>query len=159
MLPALLPGLEQESFPWQRGSPRLILRTAVQGVVLAALATPLVWLQTQTGWMTALVLLVIPLWALLGILVWRNLGFALGRDFLSLQHGIIGRTVAYLPTAKVQAVVVRQGPIGQALGLAELTVFVAGGSPTRLPDLTLADARAVAHAIAERAAIAAAATW
>jgi uncharacterized membrane protein YdbT with pleckstrin-like domain len=59
------------------------------------------------------VLLVVPLWALLGVLVWRNLGFAPRRcDFLALQHGIIGRTVAYLPTAKVQAVVLRQGPFG-----------------------------------------------
>ena len=157
MLPALLPGLEQESFPWQRGSSRLILRTTLQGVLLAAVATPLLWL--QTGWTALLVLLVVPLWALLGVLVWRNLGFALGRDFLALQHGIIGRTVAYLPTAKVQAVVVRQGPIGQLLGLAELTVFVAGGSPTRLPDLTLADAQSLAHEIATRAGIAAAATW
>lgn len=157
MLPALLPGLERESFAWQRGSPRLILRTSLQGVLLAATVTPLLWL--QAGWTAAFVLLVIPVWALLGVLVWRNLGFALGDGFLTLQHGIIGSTVAYLPTTKVQAVVVRQGPVGQLLGLADLTVYVAGGSPTRLPDLTLADARALARAIAERAAVAAAATW
>ncbi|MFN9704126.1 MAG: PH domain-containing protein, partial [Planctomycetota bacterium] len=61
--------------------------------------------------------------------------------------------------AKVQAVVVRQGPIEQALGLASLTVFVAGGSPTRVPDLLVADARAVARAVSCRAATAAARTW
>jgi membrane protein YdbS with pleckstrin-like domain len=55
----------------------------------------------------------------------------------------------------VQAVVVEQSPLAQLLGLAELTVYVAGGSPTRLPDLTLWDARKLATAIAARAATAA----
>ncbi|MBL8738054.1 MAG: PH domain-containing protein [Planctomycetes bacterium] len=157
MLPALLPGLERETFAWQRGSKRLVLRTALQGVLLAAVTTPFV--AVHTGAMALLLLLLIPLWALLGVLVWRNLGFGLGDAFLTLQHGVIGRTIAYLPTAKVQAVVLRQGPFAQLLGLADLTVFVAGGSPTRLPDLTLADARALAGAIAERAATAAARDW
>ncbi len=157
LLPALLPGLEQESFEWQRGSARLILRTAVPGTVLALVLTPVLW--SQAGPVAAFLLLLAPLWALLGLLVWRNLGFALGRDFLTLQHGVIGRTVAYVPTAKVQAVVVRRGPLSLLLGLADLTVYVAGGSPTRLPDLTLADARRLANAIAQRAATAAAAAW
>lgn len=157
LLPALLPGLERETFAWQRGSPRLVLRTALQGVLLAAIATPFV--AVHTGAVALLLLLLIPLWALLGVLVWRNLGFGLGDAFLTLQHGVIGRTIAYLPTAKVQAVVLRQGPFAQLLGLADLTVFVAGGSPTRLPDLTVADARALAAAIAERAAAAAALDW
>ena len=59
----------------------------------------------------------------------------------------------------VQAVVVRQSPIGLLLGLADLTVYVAGGSPTRLPDLTLRDARALCHELSARAARAAAADW
>lgn len=157
LLPALLPGLERETFAWQRGSKRLVLRTALQGVLLAAITTP--FLAVHTGAVALLLLLLIPLCALLGVLVWRNLGFGLGDAFLTLQHGVIGRTIAYLPTAKVQAVVLRQGPFAQLLGLADLTVFVAGGSPTRLPDLTLADARALAAAIAERAATAAALDW
>ncbi len=157
LLPALLPGIEQETFGWQRGSAKLIVRTALQGVALAALTIPPLW--RQTGPMALLLLLLIPLWALLGVLVWRNLGYALGREFLCLRHGVIGRTTAFLPIAKVQAVVVRQGPLAQLLGLAELTVFVAGGSPTRLPDLVLADARALRAEIAARAAIAAARDW
>jgi membrane protein YdbS with pleckstrin-like domain len=103
--------------------------------------------------------LVVPLWALLGVLVWRNLGYALGERTLLLQHGIIGRTTAWLPTDKVQAVVLRQGPLAQLLGLADLTIYVAGGSPTRVPDLLAADARALVATIGERAAIAAARDW
>jgi putative membrane protein len=159
LLPALLPGLERDTFAWNRGSRRLVGRTALQGVVLAAIAAPLAWLQFGTAGAAAAALLLVPLWAVLGVLVWRNLGWALGRDFLALQYGVIGRTIAYVPTAKVQAVVVRQGPITLPLGLADLTVYVAGGSPTRIPDLTLADARALAAQIGQRAAVAAAAAW
>lgn len=157
LLPALLPGLERETFAWGRGSARLIARTALQGVVLATVAIAGLW--PQTGATSLLALLLVPLWALLGVLVWRNLGFGLGADFLALQHGVLGRTIAYVPTAKVQAVVVRAGPFAQLLGLAELTVYVAGGSPTRLPDLTAGDARALAATIAARAADAARADW
>jgi putative membrane protein len=157
LLPAILPGIEHTEFSWHRGSPLLIARTALQGVVLAAIAAPIaVW---RLGLPGLVVLVVMPLWAVLGVLVWRNLGWARGEQFFALQHGIIGRTFACVPTAKVQAVVVRQGPFQQLLGLAELTVYVAGGSPTRLPDLTLGDARMVSAELAERASRAAAADW
>jgi putative membrane protein len=157
LLPALLPGLEREAFPWLRGSRRLVVRTAAQGLMLTPLLLFLASL--KYGPYALLALLLVPAFAVLGVLVWRNLAYALGQDVLALQHGIIGRTVAYVPTAKVQAVVMRRGPIAQLLGLADLTVYVAGGSPTRLPDLTVADARWLAHAIAQRAGIAAAASW
>ncbi len=157
LLPAVLPGLEREQFDWRRGSVRLVVRTGVQGALLAALVIPPLWV--QAGSVALLALLLMPAFALLGVLVWRNLGFALGNEFLTLQHGIIGRTIAYVPTTKVQAVVVRQGPVGQLLGLADLTVYVAGGSPTRLPDLVLSDAKALGAAIAERAALAANHSW
>lgn len=157
LLPALLPGIERAVFTWQRGSPRLIGRTALQGVLLAAVATPVAYWRIGAPGLLALML--VPIWAVLGVLVWRNLGWARAEQFFALQHGIVGRTFACVPTAKVQAVVVRQGPLAQLLGLAELTVYVAGGSPTRLPDLTLGDALVVAQALAERAARAAAADW
>jgi len=157
LLPALLPGIEQQGFGWRRGSRRLILRTALQGVVLAAVAVPVFW--AAWGTWALLGLAVVPVWALLGVLAWHNLGFALGGPFLALRHGIVGRYLAYVPTAKVQAVVVRQGPFSQLLGLADLTVYVAGGSPTRLPDLTLGDARQLCGEIAAQAGIAAAADW
>ncbi|HEX5051802.1 MAG TPA: PH domain-containing protein [Planctomycetota bacterium] len=157
LLPALLPGIEHATFGWQRGSPRLVLRTALQGVLLAGLGTPALW--PWAGPAALLALLLVPLWALLGVLVWRNLGFALGGEFFALRHGVVGRYFAYVPTAKVQAVVVQQGPIAQLLGLAELTVYVAGGSPTRLPDLMLGDARRISAEIGARAAAAAARDW
>lgn len=157
LLPALLPGIERATFSWHRGSPKLIVRTALQGVLLAAAAIGATWWKLGPNALWALLL--VPLWSVLGVLVWRNLGWARGDDFFALQHGIIGRTFACVPTAKVQAVVVRQGLVGQLLGTADLTVYVAGGSPTRIPDLTLGDARLLCRALAERAALAAAADW
>ncbi|MEC7725288.1 MAG: PH domain-containing protein, partial [Planctomycetota bacterium] len=90
---------------------------------------------------------------------WRNLGWSRGEAFFALQHGIIGKNFACVPTSKVQAIVIRQGLVGQVLGIADLTVYVAGGSPTRIPDLTLRDARLLQRELADRAAAAAAADW
>jgi putative membrane protein len=159
LLPALLPGVERTTFEWHRGSPRLVLRTALQGVVFAALASPFVW--WHLGALPALGIAagLVAVFSLLGSLAWRNLAWAAGDEHFALQHGIVGRTYACVPTAKVQAVVVRQSPLSQALGLADLTVYVAGGSPTRLPDLVIADARRLARQLAGRAAPAAAADW
>lgn len=157
LLPALLPGIEGAVFGWQRGSPRLVLRMTVQGALLAAVVLPLAW--AGVGPWSLLALGIVPVWALLGVLVYHNLGFARGGTFVALRHGIVGRHLAYLPTAKVQAIVVRQGPIGILLGLADLTVFVAGGSPTRIPDLLIRDARSLALGLAADAAAAAAADW
>jgi putative membrane protein len=157
LLPALLPGIEAVEFSWARGSRKLVARTALQGLLLAATFVGGFW--WRAGAATLWAVLLVPLWAVLGTLIWRNLGWARGGDFFALQHGVIGRTFACVPTAKVQAVVVRQGLISQLLGLADLTVYVAGGSPTRIPDLTLRDARQLQGALAERAALAAAADW
>lgn len=157
LLPAMLPGLEREHLPWQRGSHLLVARTTIGGALLAAFLIGGGW--PFFGPMALIALLVVPIWALLGMLAYRNLAFALGGDFLALRHGIIGSYLAYLPTKKVQSVVVRQSPIEQLLGLAELTVHVAGGSPTRLPDLTIENARQLRAALAAIAVAAAARDW
>ncbi len=157
LLPALLPGIEQEVFGWQRGSPRLVVRTTLQGVLLSLILLAALW--PAVGPYALLALGLIPLWAVIGMLVWRNLGWAQGEHFFALRHGIVGSYHAYVPTAKVQAVVLQQGPFSQLLGLAELTVYVAGGSPTRLPDLTIGDARRLRNELAHLAGIAAASDW
>jgi len=157
LLPALLPGIEHTRFVWHRGSSKLVIRTTVQGCLLAGIAIAATWWRLES---TALVaLLIIPIWTALGVLVWRNLGWASGEEFFALQHGIIGKNFACVPTKKVQAVVVRQGIVGQLLGLADLTVYVAGGSPTCIPDLTIRDARKLCGDLSRRAAIAAARDW
>jgi len=157
LLPALLPGIENTHFEWHRGSKKLVIRTALQGCMLAGVAIAATWWRLEANALFALLL--VPIWAILGVLVWRNLGWASGDDFFALQHGIIGKNFATVPTKKVQAVVVRQGIVGQLLGVADITVYVAGGSPTCIPDLTLRDARKLSHDLGQRAAIAAARDW
>lgn len=157
LLPALLPGIENTHFAWHHGSRKLVIRTAVQGCLLAGVAIAATWWRIEANALFAL--LIIPIWTVLGVLVWRNLGWASGEEFFALQHGIIGKTFACVPTKKVQAVVVRQGIVGQLLGLADLTVYVAGGSPTCIPDLTLRDARQLCCDLSQRAAIAAEQDW
>lgn len=156
-LPALLPGIERTAFRWHHASPKLVLRVTLQGVLLAAALLAIGW-PWLGMWALASLLAVPILWSI-GRLAYGNLGWALGADYLALRQGIIGRYHAFLPTAKVQSVVVRRSPLAQLLGLAEVTVYVAGGSPTRLPDLTLADATRLRSELAELAAIAAARDW
>ena len=67
-----------------------------------------------------------------------------------LRHGVLRERFAAEVTDAARA---------QLLGLAELTVYVAGGSPTRLPDLTLEDARRLAADLGHLAATAAALDW
>ena len=59
---------------------------------------------------------------------------------VGMRWGIVGRYRSIVPFRKVQAVVLRAGPVERLLGLASLTVYVAGGSPTILSNLTRHDA-------------------
>lgn len=157
LLPALLPGFEREVLVYRSGSPRLVARTALQGVVLASvLAALLVPGLGPAGWFA---FTLVPVSGLLGVLVYRKLGYALGDAHVALRQGVFGLFHTFVPTAKIQAVVVRQGPFEQCFGLASLAVHVAGGASTTLPHLLLADARALAAELAQRAAVAAAADW
>ena len=54
---------------------------------------------------------------------------------VGMRWGIIGRYRSLVPYRKVQAVALRAGPIERILGLATLTVYVAGGSPTVMANL------------------------
>src|SRR5262249_49796861 len=94
-----------------------------------------------------------------GRLAFGNLGWQLGERHLYLRFGVLGRYEVVLPTGKVQAVVQRGGPLQQVLGLVGLTVYVGGGSPTRLPDLLVAGPPAPQGELARRGAAAAAGEW
>lgn len=157
LLPALLPGFEREALEYRAGSRRLVVRTTLQGAMLAALVTA--GLAPLLGAVALLAWVVVPMAAVLGVLVYQKLGYALGAEHVALRHGVFGLYHSVVPIAKVQAVVVQRGPLEQLLGLAALTVHVAGGSPTTLPHLLYGDARELATALAARAAVAAAADW
>jgi|KBSSwiStaDraftv2_1062776.scaffolds.fasta_scaffold150702_2 putative membrane protein len=156
LLPALLPGLAPDVAP-VRASPRLVLRVFLKGTVwlLLAAGTALPYAGPVVLW----ALLLLPLPWIVGRLAWQNLGFALWPQHLFLRWGVLGRYQVLMPTAKVQAVAVLQGPLQRLLGLCDLSVFVAGGPPTRLPDLDIADARPLLRELARRATAAAVGDW
>jgi putative membrane protein len=157
VVPALLPGIERTSWTWQRASRRLVLRVTLEGVLAAAIVVPAAWPFADAFALFGLLL--VPLSFVVGMLAWGNLAWACSDEFLTLRSGVIGRYQSFVPSAKVQAVVLQSGPLAQLLGLAAVTVYVAGGSPTRLPDLTRADAVALQAQLARAAAIAAAQDW
>jgi putative membrane protein len=157
LLPALLPGIPGQPPAWQRPPLLLVARVFLKGacavLVLLALLLPTV------GPAGLLALGLLPVALAVGWLCYGNLAFALAPEHLFLRFGILGRYLGILPTAKVQAVVVRQGPLQRLLELCDLTVFVAGGSPTRLPDLTRSTALALQRELARRGGRAALGDW
>lgn len=156
LLPALLPGLAVASAP-QRPSVKLVLRVFLAGAcwlaVALAIAAPFAGAHAWWG------LLLLPLpWAY-GRLRWHNSACALWPGHLYLRVGVLGRYQVLMPTGKVQAVALHRGPLQRLLLLADLSVFVAGGPPTRLRDLDFATAESWLRALAERAAASAATDW
>ena len=157
LLPALSVGCAGMPTRYRRASHRLVWRMTLKGTILALLlcgaGIPFL------GPLAALAFLLVPLAFVMGKLSFGNLGFRLLEQHLWLRLGVIGRYQAVLPTAKVQAVVLEQGPLQQILSLADLMVFVAGGSPTRLPDLTLEMAALLQRELVARGVLAAACDW
>lgn len=157
LLPVLLPGFDFAALRLGSVSPRVVMRIGIKGALLVALA-----LAVLLPWQGAIGLLALsglPLGFCIGWLYWRNFGYARGGQHLLLRWGVLGRYQSIVPLAKVQSVIVRAGPLQRSLGLAELTVYVAGGSPTRLGDLPRRDAELMAGGLAAAAAIAARLDW
>lgn len=157
LLPAALPGLERAVGPVRRASPRLVTRLAVRGAVEAMLGAAALWPFQGTAALLALAWAPIA-WARAALL-WHGIAFALFDQHLFLRSGAIGSYQVFVPTSKVQAVCLRRGPIQRLLGLAEVAVFVAGGPPTRVPDLDVPTAAALCDELAVRAASAAWLDW
>ena len=135
---------------WHRVSPRVVMRIFLQGVILAVLALGIGF--PIVGWFSLLALLILPIAWAFGALSYHNLGYADGGDYFGLRWGILGRYRSVLPLRKVQGVVFRASPVDRMLGLASLTVYVAGGSPTSLRHLTRDDALALQDRLARVAA-------
>ncbi|MFC4243589.1 PH domain-containing protein [Gryllotalpicola reticulitermitis] len=57
-------------------------------------------------------------------LSWRRIGYAYAGDAVALRRGVISRSLAFVPLARVQSVAVRQGPLHRMLGLAAVHVHV-----------------------------------
>lgn len=61
---------------------------------------------------------------------WRRRGIFLGDAWLATQHGMIGKQQRYIPSNKIQALTLRQGPWLRLWGSATLHVYSAAGRET-----------------------------
>lgn len=150
LLPLLLPGLERENPTWQRAPRSVVLRCTISGGVNAGALIALVWY--WLGPWALMALLLVPIGWIEGVLLLQNLGFAIGQDHVVLRYGSLGRYQAFVPLRKVQGVTLFASPIDRMLGLAQLTVWVAGGSPSTMRDLPIGYAKRTKELIARRAA-------
>jgi putative membrane protein len=81
----------------------------------------------------------------------RVLGYQLGPVAFVCRDGLLTRRLVIVPYVRIQSVRVRQGPLQRRLRLATVHVDVAGGGPPGIaPHLDVAEARALALALAER---------
>ncbi|MBX6752171.1 MAG: PH domain-containing protein [Micromonosporaceae bacterium] len=80
----------------------------------------------------------------------RVLGYQLGPAAFATRDGLLTRRLMLVPYERIQSVRVRQGPLQRRLRLATVFVDVAGGGqPGVAPHLDVAEARALALALAE----------
>jgi uncharacterized membrane protein YdbT with pleckstrin-like domain len=93
--------------------------------------------------------------AALAALRQRRLAFALVGELVLVRKGFLGVSTAIVPLRKLQSAAVERGPLERLLGLARVNLDTAGqpvlDRPV-IPDLGVADARALVDALARRAA-------
>ena len=97
-------------------------------------------------------LLCLPLFYAIGVLSFQNLAYAQEGAHIVMRWGILGRYRAIVPLQKVQAVVIHRNPLERMLGLARLTVYVAGGSPSTMSNLPSGEAMRLRDDLASQAA-------
>ncbi len=148
--PVFLSGMQAAGVDWNRVSPRVILRIFVQGVILAGIGLAL-GLPT-VGSLALVSLLCLPLFYAIGVLSFQNLAYAQEGAHIVMRWGILGRYRAIVPLQKVQAVVIHRNPLERMLGLARLTVYVAGGSPSTMSNLPSGEAMRLRDDLASQAA-------
>lgn len=174
VLPVLLPELREAAPPWQPVSSRIVWRVFLKGALLAlvllvgsAVFDPASLVpgladadSPAAGGIPAPWLLpLLPAAWVVGWLSWRNLAWAFGSGMLVLRWGIVGQYRAFVPTRRIQSVLLTAGPLQRLLGLATITVHVAGGSPTSLADLPRGDAEHLRARLASESAAAARKDW
>jgi uncharacterized protein len=91
-------------------------------------------------------------WALLLVLslfisykAYQYEGYALRQNDITYKSGMFFRSVLVIPFNRIQHCEINQGPIDRWFGLAELSLFTAGGSSSDLnvPGLTMAKASSI----------------
>jgi putative membrane protein len=148
-----IPGLVEFDPSWNRISRRAIRRGSNKGWLLASL----VMLQTMlvAGWFCLIWIPAFPLIYLLNYQWYRHSGYWIDDDYFLWRSGWINRSTVCLPVTNVQNVAVTQNPFDRRLGLASMSVDIAGQSNTgggpRIKHLPLEEAQRIQHQLAARA--------
>ena len=149
-----IPGLVEINPSWHRISPLAILRGSKKGWMLIVLATLLTFL--TSGWLCLAWIPAFPLVYLLNYQWYRNSGYWLSEDYFLWRSGWINRSTVCLPVCNIQNVSVVQNPFDRRLGLAVLSIDIAGQSNTgggpRIKHLPVDKANRIQHVLADRAA-------
>jgi len=152
----IFPGLDLEAADWQPVSRHAIRR----GFLRSARLIGLVFLAIGVSfgrWPWVPLGLLLPAAAGWAWLRWRALRWARAGEFWLAAGGVWRRTVWIIPEAKIQWVAVEQSPFQRRLAIATLEVATAGAGAaagSEVVDLPEGPARALAAALAARAAAA-----
>jgi hypothetical protein len=137
-----------EPRPFRRLAPeQVVVETLVSRIVATVLSLGAVVALTLTyvagelsmGWWSVLagaaLVLVAGLWTLAKVwppLEHRYAGYRVGPDAFELKRGVVWRSVASVPRARIQHTDVTQGPLQRSYGLATLVIYTAGTSYSKL---------------------------
>lgn len=126
--------------PHPRAAARAVTSAAIRWSVLASVAA---WIVFPYG---LAAFLLVPLAVALARLDVSRQGWLLTDEVVVARRGVLTRRTSIVPRSKVQSVAVDQGPLARRLGLAVLTVRVAG-SRVELPALGWSEALALHEAL------------
>ncbi len=148
-----IPGLVEIDPSWKRVSRRAIRRGSNKGWLLASLVMLLTSL--VAGWFCLMWIPAFPMIYLLNYQWYRHSGYWIDDDYFLWRSGWINRSTVCLPVRNVQNVSVTQNPFDRRVGLASMSVDIAGQSNTgggpRIKHLPLEEARRIQHQLTARA--------
>lgn len=108
------------------------------------------WLGFGVGALAAFCFFMLALWY--PSLSFDRWGYELREEELLIQRGVLFKSLTAIPTARVQHVDTRQGPIEQWFGLARVQIYTAAGMGADgvIPGLDLDDAEALRDELVRR---------
>lgn len=143
---------------WRRVSPKyvvvVIVGAVVSGVIAAAAAT-FFWLVVRWDWGWALLAAVVVA-TVIGLVIAprraRSIGYMMREDDLLFRRGIMFQRFVSVPYGRMQLIDINRGPVGRALGLADLKFVTAAASTgVVIPGLPEADAAELRDRLVELA--------
>jgi membrane protein YdbS with pleckstrin-like domain len=143
---------------WRRVSPKyvvvVIVGAIVSGVIAAAVATFL-WLVARWEWGWVLLVAVVVI-TVIGLVIAprraRSIGYTMRDDDLLFRRGIMFQRFVSVPYGRMQLIDINRGPVGRALGLADLKFVTAAASTgVVIPGLPEADAAELRDRLVELA--------